>query len=73
MKSAHECLQHAATCERMARVSSLHKSRLLREAARHWRALGKAAEAAEKLTPRPEAPPAISRGQRYSGPRYSGT
>lgn len=46
MFSEHECLEHAAKCERKARVLTEPASRAaFRETARHWRGLASAARA----------------------------
>ena len=53
MKSAFECLQHAAKCEQMARDTYDKADRtLLLATASQWRTLGEAAKVAEALPPR---------------------
>jgi|FEC22Drversion2_1045045.scaffolds.fasta_scaffold00169_28 hypothetical protein len=48
MKSAFECYQHAAKCERMAKEAlDTASRRMLRTTAEHWRTLGNAAKANE--------------------------
>lgn len=55
MKSAFECFQEAAKCEQMAKDAQHEQNRATPlETARHWRALGEEAMAAER---RPEPPP----------------
>jgi hypothetical protein len=53
MKSAFECLQHAAKCEEQAWQATTDAGRaMLLETAKHWRALGGQAKAKEANEPR---------------------
>jgi hypothetical protein len=64
MKSAFECFQHVATCERQAFEAITESGRIaLFETAKHWRMLGEQAKATEakELQERLAAPPAIRR------------
>jgi hypothetical protein len=58
MKSALECFQHAANCEKQARQAISDAGRaVLLETANHWRRLGKQAEAKETSDGRPPKVP----------------
>lgn len=65
MKSALECFQHAAKCEEQAKqaISDAGRAALL-ETAKHWRCLGKQAEAKETTGGRPAKVPGRRQGNR---------